>query len=236
MKSMGEFPESDWSPQQAAAEADRAGLSGRNTCVVVETSRFGVPGNASVTRVAPGVILGTFPGRETDTIILRPETGLVLRDPALAIRTLSVLGVDRILLLADAEATDQSGAVASMVRDHVNLSVENPLAGPNDDRFGPRFPDLSEAYDSSLRGRIAPAVGADPDGIVVALADRPDEESLLVHGAVWHELGVDAVTLGVVQCAIVAGHAGIRVAAAVAFHPVDPDFVREAVQALRSGE
>lgn len=41
-----------------------------------------------------------------------------------------------------------------LISDHINLSGANPLVGPNDDAFGPRFPDMSNAYDAELRTRV----------------------------------------------------------------------------------
>src|SRR5206468_1891441 len=60
-----------------------------------------------------------------------------------------------------------------LIADHINLLGANPLVGPNDDRLGPRFPDMSEAYDSGLRA-LARAVALERgitlrEGVYVAV-------------------------------------------------------------------
>ncbi len=71
------------------------------------------------------------------------------------VRVLKALGIERLII------TNASGGINPhlmggdivVVRDHINLLPENPLRGPNDERLGPRFPDLSKTYDADLRAR-----------------------------------------------------------------------------------
>ncbi len=70
-----------------------------------------------------------------------------------AVRALGLLGV-RILILTNAAGGIRSGfspGALMVIDDHVNLMGCNPLVGPNDDRFGPRFPDMSSVYSTRLR-------------------------------------------------------------------------------------
>ncbi len=100
-----------------------------------------------------------------------------------------------------------------LITDHINLMGTNPLIGTNDDDLGPRFPDLSEAYDGGLR-TSALAVAGERDillrqGVYVGLTgpsyETPAEIRML------RSLGADAVGMSTVPEVIVANHMGIRV-------------------------
>ena len=100
------------------------------------------------------------------------------------------------------------------ITDHINLSGTNPLVGPNDDRLGPRFPDMSSAYDLSL-GKLLSDVAEKlqiplKNGVYVQLAgpsyETPAEIRML------RTLGVDAVGMSTVPEVIAAAHMGVRVA------------------------
>jgi purine-nucleoside phosphorylase len=100
------------------------------------------------------------------------------------------------------------------ISDHVNLSGYNPLRGPNDARLGPRFPDMSAAYDPVFR-RILAALGAAAglrlhEGVYVGLAgpsyETPAEIRML------RTVGGDAVGMSTVVEVIAARHCGLRVA------------------------
>src|SRR4029077_5948875 len=76
-----------------------------------------------------------------------------LRTVTFAVRALGLLGVKTLLLTnaAGGVNTGFSQGALMVIDDHINLMGANPLVGPNDDRFGPRFPDMSEVYSSRLR-------------------------------------------------------------------------------------
>jgi inosine/guanosine/xanthosine phosphorylase family protein len=102
-----------------------------------------------------------------------------------------------------------------LVTDHINLSGDNPLFGPNIDALGPRFPALTDAYDPDLADRARAAAqraGVDlHEGVYVMLAGPNYEtraELRMLRG-----LGADAVGLSTVLEVIVARHAGVRVLA-----------------------
>jgi purine-nucleoside phosphorylase len=79
--------------------------------------------------------------------------GWSMQQVVFPVRVLKFLGIERIIV------TNVSGGINPhlrpgdlvVVRDHINLLPENPLRGPNDDRVGPRFPDLLKTYDPTLR-------------------------------------------------------------------------------------
>ena len=71
-----------------------------------------------------------------------------------AVRVLGLLGVKTLILTnaAGGVNTGLSSGALMVIDDHINLLGANPLVGANDDRFGPRFPDMTEVYSSRLRG------------------------------------------------------------------------------------
>jgi purine-nucleoside phosphorylase len=100
-----------------------------------------------------------------------------------------------------------------LIRDHIDLLRDHPLRGPNDDRIGPRFPDMTTAYAPELRGlahRAATAAGVElQDGVYVAMPgpsyETPAEIKML------QLLGGDAVGMSTVPEVYVARHMGARV-------------------------
>ena len=130
-------------------------------------------------------------------------------------RTLVRLGA-RTLIITNAAGgiSDRLEVGALMViRDHLNLFGANPLRGSNDERLGPRFPDLSRPYAPELRalaGRAADRLEAKiTEGVYVGLAgpayETPAEIEML------RRLGGDAVGMSTVPEVIVANHMGARV-------------------------
>ena len=100
-----------------------------------------------------------------------------------------------------------------LISDHINLTGRHPLVGPNDDALGPRFPDMTEAWDRELRGRIQRAARGEDvrlhEGIYVGLTgptyETPAEVRML------RVLGADAVGMSTVMEAIAARWSGLRV-------------------------
>ena len=100
-----------------------------------------------------------------------------------------------------------------LIADHINLLGDNPLAGPNDDRLGPRFPDMSNAYDARLRATaraVALAKGIElREGVYVAVTG-PNLETRAEYRFL-RAMGADVVGMSTVPEVIVAVHAGMRV-------------------------
>jgi purine-nucleoside phosphorylase len=133
------------------------------------------------------------------------------------VRVLAALGVETLVLTNAAGGVDPSFAPGDLmlVEDHINLPGANPLRGPNDERLGTRFPDMTKAYDAAL-GEAVAAAAADAAvalrrGVYAGVAgpsyETPAEVRML--GA----LGAHAVGMSSVHEAIVARHAGLRLAA-----------------------
>ena len=86
---------------------------------------------------------------------------------ATPIRILKALGVENLILTNAAGGLKREHAAGTLmvVEDHINFCGQNPLIGPNDDRFGPRFFDMTQAYDAGLRKQLNAA--ARTSGIAV---------------------------------------------------------------------
>jgi purine-nucleoside phosphorylase len=168
------------------------------------------------------------------------------RTVTFAIRVLGLLGV-KVLILTNAAGgvnTAFTAGALMLIDDHINLTGHNPLAGPNDDRFGPRFPDMSNVYSPRLRA-IAVDAARDADvalarGVYAALHgpsyETPAEIRFL------RTIGADAVGMSTVPEAIVARHMGIEVlgiscitnmAAGVLPQPLDHAEVMETARRIR---
>ena len=100
-----------------------------------------------------------------------------------------------------------------LISDHINLTGRNPVVGPNEDRFGLRFFDMSEAYSIELR-RLAQAAALEEDfvldeGIYMGLLGPSFETPAEIRA--FRTLGADLVGMSTVQETIVARHMGIEV-------------------------
>ena len=141
--------------------------------------------------------------------------GYTLEEVTFPIRALGLLGVKSLILTNAAGGLNNSFEQGSLVviSDHLNLLGANPLFGKNDERFGPRFPDMSEVYDREYQDTAiseAHAMGVElRRGIYAALPgpsyETPAEIRML------RLLGADAVGMSTVPEAIVARHMGLRV-------------------------
>lgn len=100
-----------------------------------------------------------------------------------------------------------------LITDHINLTGHNPLVGPNDERYGTRFPDMTEAYAPELRSlarRAAADTGVDLDeGVYLGLLGPTYETPAEVR--MVRILGGDAVGMSTVLEVIAANHMGMRV-------------------------
>jgi purine-nucleoside phosphorylase len=142
--------------------------------------------------------------------------GYPLADVVFPMRVLGRLGVKTVVLTNAAGGINTGFAAGDLmvIEDHINL-LGNPLLGPNDDALGPRFPDMSEAYDRGLREVAEQAcreVGIRSHrGVYVAMTGPSYETPAEIRMA--RALGADAVGMSTVPEVIAARHMGLRVVA-----------------------
>jgi purine-nucleoside phosphorylase len=163
-----------------------------------------------------------------------------------AVRALALLGI-RTLILTNAAGgvnTGFSQGALMVIDDHINLMAVNPLVGVNDERFGSRFPDMTEVYSSRLRAladRAGKAINLLlPHGIYVALLGPSYETPAEIR--YLRTIGADAVGMSTVPEAIVARHMKVEVlgiscitnmAAGVLPQPLDHAEVMETARRIR---
>ena len=143
--------------------------------------------------------------------------GYSAREVTLPVRMMGELGVETLLISNAAGGMNPQFAQSDimLITDHINLQGANPLVGPNVDDWGPRFPDMSEPYDPTLRA-WAEEVALEQQiklqqGVYVAVAG-PNLETKAEY-RMLRRLGADAVGMSTVPEVIVARHMGIRVLA-----------------------
>ena len=141
--------------------------------------------------------------------------GYSFEEVTFPIRTFKLLGIKTLILTNAAGGINvqlTQGALM-VISDHLNLIGDNPLRGPNDERFGPRFPDMSAVYSPELQELVvdeAKATGVEVRrGIYGALSGPSYETPAEIH--MLRNLGADAVGMSTVPEAIVARHMGLEV-------------------------
>ena len=139
--------------------------------------------------------------------------GWDLADVVFGVRTAVLAGARTIMLTNAAGGIGIEPGSLVLIRDHLNLTGRNPLMGANDDRLGPRFPDMSTVYTPELR-EIAHRVGAEADvplseGVYAWFLGPSYETPAEVEMA--RRLGADTVGMSTVPEAIAARHMGANV-------------------------
>jgi purine-nucleoside phosphorylase len=172
--------------------------------------------------------------------------GWTPEEVAFGARVLCSLGIRALLVTNAAGGVNPTFAPGDLVRitDHLNLSGQNPLTGENDDRLGPRFPDLSDAYDARLGALLdeaAAGVGVTLRTGVYACTAGPSYETP-AEVRMLRALGADLVGMSTVPEVIAARHmrvpvAGISVvtnrAAGLSRRPLSHDEVAETAARAR---
>jgi purine-nucleoside phosphorylase len=191
--------------------------------------RVAIPGD-----VIPGWPLSTVEGHSGQLVFGRLEgqtvvaqqgrahfyEGYTLQQVTFPIRVMQRMGVQTLILTNAAGGLNPAYRVGDvmMLSDHINfvgMAGNNPLVGPNDSSFGPRFVGMSQTYDAALRQLAREAAEAEDvplhEGVYVCLAgptfETPAEIRML------RLLGGDAVGMSTAHEVVVARHAGMRVLA-----------------------
>ncbi|QCO09997.1 purine-nucleoside phosphorylase [Azospirillum brasilense] len=132
-----------------------------------------------------------------------------------AVRALKLAGCDTLVLTCAAGSlrVEVGPGRLMAISDHINMLGANPLTGPNEDSFGPRFPSMTDAWDPALRAlmrRRALELNIDlVEGVYAAYPDPSFETPAEVR--MLKVLGADAVGMSTVPECIVARHCGLRV-------------------------
>lgn len=205
---------------------------------------------ATVVGHAGKIVCGIVAGRPVLALAGRAHfyEGHAMPVVTFATRVLGQLGIKTLIITNAAGGINTRFAtgVLMVIDDHINMMGTNPLVGANDDRFGPRFPDMSEMYSSRLRrltDEAAAATGlAVEHGVYVAVSGPSYETPAEIRA--FRTLGADAVGMSTAPEAIVARHMGIEVlgiscitnpAAGVVAQPLVHDEVMETARRVRGG-
>jgi purine-nucleoside phosphorylase len=222
-----------------------SGLAGSTTIPYGEIPHW--PASAVIGH-AGQLVAGTMAGHRVVVLSGRAHfyEGHDLRTVTFATRVLGRLGIPTLIVTNAAGGINTAfkPGTLMLMDDHINLLGSNPLVGPNEDRFGPRFPDMSEVYSKRLRD-IAVGVAQDTGlalahGVYAAVHgpsyETPAEIRFL------RTIGADAVGMSTVPEAIVARHMNMEVlgiscvtnaAAGVLPKPLVHDEVMEVAKRVR---
>ena len=172
---------------------------------------------------APGhagqLVLGMRDGRQTMLMEGRVHgyEGYSMEEITRPIRVARALGAERLVLTSAVGGLDARQALGDIVvvDDHINLMGSSPLVGPNDERFGPRFPDMSRPYDPGLIAAAQNAALADGYALpkVVHVSVLGPQLETRAEYRMLRRLGADTVGMSTVPECIAAVHAGMRVCA-----------------------
>jgi purine-nucleoside phosphorylase len=141
--------------------------------------------------------------------------GYSITEVAFPMRVMARMGIHAVVLTNAAGGINPKFRQGSlvMISDHINLQGKNPLTGPNDDRFGTRFPDMSDAYWQPYREIAhtqARALGIDTFEGVYASLEGPSYETP-AEIRFLRTIGADLVGMSTVPTTIAARHMGVRV-------------------------
>ncbi|MNM93266.1 Purine nucleoside phosphorylase 1 [compost metagenome] len=163
------------------------------------------------------LVLGTVGGRQV--VLMKGRfhmyEGYGPEVTAFPVRVMKALGASKLLVTNAAGGVNMSYSPGDLmlISDHLNLTGQSPLTGPNDNTLGPRFPDMSEAYSRRLR-TLAKDIAREHDiplqegvyaGLIGPAYETPAEIRML------RTIGADAVGMSTVSEVIVARHAGLEV-------------------------
>jgi len=164
---------------------------------------------------ASKLVVGTLAGQPLTLMAGRNHLyeGYSPAQVTFGVRVLAKLGIRALVLTNAAGGINlayNKGALV-LIRDHINLQGSNPLVGPNDDAVGPRFPDMTEAYDAGFRA-IAREIAPDMlEGVYAAVLGPSYETPAEIR--YLRAIGADLVGMSTVPEVIVARHMGVRVLA-----------------------
>lgn len=178
-----------------------------------------IPGfpESTVQGHAGQLVVGTLQGKQVIAMQGRFHfyEGHTLDLVTLPVRVMKKLGVETLIVTNAAGGinTDFEPGDLMLIEDHINLTFRNPLIGANDEEFGPRFPDMSQAYSRDLRQKaeeIASEQGISIQKGVYVGGIGPNYETP-AEIRMMRTMGGDAIGMSTVPEVIVAVHGGMNV-------------------------
>ena len=165
------------------------------------------------------LIFGTLEG--CDVVVMQGRThyyeGYSIKEVTFPVRVLGFLGI-KTLILTNASGgvnIDYNPGTIVVIKDHINFMGTNPLIGSNIDKLGPRFPDMTQAYDNNLIETLKNVASSEnikvESGVYMAFSGPSFETPSEIQMARF--LGADLVGMSTVPEVIVANHMGIKVCA-----------------------
>ncbi len=165
------------------------------------------------------LILGSLSG--VDVAVMKGRfhfyEGYTMEETTLPVRVFSLMGIKTIVLTnaAGGTAPHLSPGSLMLITDHINMMGDNPLRGPNDNRFGPRFPDMTAVYTPAyieIAKTVAREMSLDlSEGVYLGLRGPSYETPAEVR--MYAKLGGDALGMSTVAEVTVARHCGMKVLA-----------------------
>ena len=143
--------------------------------------------------------------------------GYTMKEVCYPFYVLKLLGVEQVVLTNAAGGVNRSfePGTLMLINDYINMMGTNPLIGPNDERFGPRFPDMTEVFDPGLRalaGQVADELGIEyKEGVYLGFMGPCYETAAEIRA--FATLGADAVGMSTVPDAMACNYLGMKVLA-----------------------
>lgn len=183
--------------------------------IVVDYADIPNWGKSTVVGHAGKLIYGNLSGRKVLALQGRFHfyEGNSLEVVTFPVRVMKALGCQGVVVTNAAGGIGFGPGTLMAITDHINMTGNNPLMGENLEEFGPRFPDMSDAYTSEYRqiaNRVAAEKGIKLEGGVYIGVTGPTYETPAEIRA-FKTLGADAVGMSTVPEVIVAAHSGMKV-------------------------
>ena len=192
---------------ELAEEIDRA--------IVVDYADIPNWGQSTVVGHAGKLVYGELAGRKVLALQGRFHfyEGNPMETVTFPVRVMKALGCEGVLVTNAAGGIGYGPGTLMVINDHINLTGTNPLIGENLEEFGPRFPDMSDAYTKAYREvahRVAEKQGIKlEDGVYIGVTGPTYETPAEIRA--FKTMGADAVGMSTVPEVIVAAHSGMKV-------------------------
>ncbi len=183
--------------------------------VVIDYADIPNWGKSTVAGHAGKLVYGTLSGKKVLALQGRFHfyEGNPLDVVTFPVRVMAELDATGILVTNAAGGVTHGPGTLMLINDHINFTGQNPLIGENLDAYGPRFPDMSSAYDKAYQATakvVADRVGIDlQEGVYMGFTGPTYETPAEIRFA--ETIGADAVGMSTVPEVIIAVHSGLRV-------------------------